>query len=95
MPTFDLIPIFGCEAYYFNENPKGQKFHRRGVRAIFFGIPKGTKGYLLYCLENQKLVIRRHVKFIETFLNRRGYEIRGTLTEEIWKRMNEGKDLKE
>jgi len=38
---------------------------------------------------------RGDVKFIETFLNRRGYEIRGTLTEEIWKRMNEGKDLKE
>tara|TARA_R110002020_G_scaffold105787_2_gene246503 strand:- start:174 stop:407 length:234 start_codon:yes stop_codon:yes gene_type:complete len=35
------------------------------------------------------------VRFIETFLNRRGFEIRSTLTEAIWKRMNEGKDLKE
>jgi len=32
------------------------------------------------------------VKFIETFLNRRGYEIRGTLTEEIWGRMNNAKE---
>ncbi len=38
---------------------------------------------------------KEDVKFIETFLNRRGYDIRSTLTETIWSRMNEQKEKKE
>ena len=38
---------------------------------------------------------KEDVKFIETFLNRRGYAIRSTLTETIWSRMNEQKEKKE
>ena len=37
---------------------------------------------------------KEDVKFIETFLNRRGYDIRSTLTETIWSRMNEQKEKK-
>ena len=38
---------------------------------------------------------KEDVKVIETFLNRRGYDIRSTLTETIWSRMNEQKEKKE
>ncbi|KAM0044971.1 putative RNA-directed DNA polymerase [Helianthus debilis subsp. tardiflorus] len=64
-PSYDHMRVFGCLAYYWNSNTKGDKFEPRGRRGVFLGYPYGTKGYRVYDLESNKIVVSRHVKFIE------------------------------
>ncbi|KAI3754367.1 hypothetical protein L1987_54149 [Smallanthus sonchifolius] len=53
----------------FNSNNKGtehrDKFEPRGRPGVFLGYPCGTKGYRIYDFELRRLVISRHVRFVE------------------------------
>ncbi|KAD5317239.1 hypothetical protein E3N88_17185 [Mikania micrantha] len=63
--SYDHMRVFGCLVYYWNSDTKGDKFEPRGKRGIFLGYPPGTKGYCIYDLELKRLVLTRHVKFVE------------------------------
>ncbi|KAJ0860142.1 putative RNA-directed DNA polymerase [Helianthus annuus] len=65
-PDYDFLRVFGCLAYYKSTETKGDKFELRGRPGVFLGYPRGTKGYKVYDVKNQKMVISRDVKFIET-----------------------------
>ncbi|KAD2804249.1 hypothetical protein E3N88_37626 [Mikania micrantha] len=64
-PDYDHMRVFGCLAYYWNYDTKGDKFEPRGRPGVFLGYPCGTKGYRIYDFDLKKLVISRHVRFVE------------------------------
>ncbi|KAD0786919.1 hypothetical protein E3N88_43719 [Mikania micrantha] len=65
IPSYDHMKVFGCLAYYWNNDTKGDKFEPRGKRGVFLGYPHGTKGYKVYDIEQKKMIISRHVQFVE------------------------------
>ncbi|KAM0049229.1 putative RNA-directed DNA polymerase [Helianthus debilis subsp. tardiflorus] len=64
-PEYNNMRVFGCLAYYRNVVTNGEKFEVRGRPGIFVGYPRGTKGYKIYDVKNNKLVVTRDVRFIE------------------------------
>ncbi|KAM0024788.1 putative RNA-directed DNA polymerase [Helianthus debilis subsp. tardiflorus] len=64
-PSYSHLRVFGCLAYYWNYDTRGDKFEPRGRPGVFLGYPYGTKGYRVYDLELHKLIVSRHVEFIE------------------------------
>ncbi|KAD4584722.1 hypothetical protein E3N88_22323 [Mikania micrantha] len=59
------MKVFSCLAYYWNNDTKGDKFEPRGKRGVFLGYPHGTKGYKIYDTEQKKMIVSRHVQFVE------------------------------
>lgn len=64
-PEYDHMRVFGCLAYYKNNETNGDKFEPRGKLEVFLGYPPGKKGYKIYDLEQRKMMMTRDVKFIE------------------------------
>ncbi|KAI3776447.1 hypothetical protein L1987_46232 [Smallanthus sonchifolius] len=64
-PDYHHLRVFGCLAYYWNYDTKGDKFVPRGRPGVFLGYPCGTKVYRIYDFELRRLVISRHVRFVE------------------------------
>ena len=64
-PDYDFLKIFGCLAYYRNTVTDGDKFEERGRPGVFLGYPQGTKGYKIYDLKENKIIISRDVRFCE------------------------------
>lgn len=64
-PNYDEMRIFGCLAYYRNTETKGDKFEERGSLGLFLGYPPGTKGYKIYDMKCNKMIVSRDVKFTE------------------------------
>ena len=57
--------VLGCLAYYKNVKP-ANKVAPRAFRALNLGIAEDQPGYVLYDLENAKVVVTPHVRFCET-----------------------------
>ncbi|KAJ0539365.1 putative RNA-directed DNA polymerase [Helianthus annuus] len=64
-PNFNLLRVFGCLAYYRNTDTNGDKLEERGKAGVFLGYPSGTKGYKVFDVQKNKMIISRDVKFIE------------------------------
>ncbi|KAL4362499.1 hypothetical protein GQ457_04G038710 [Hibiscus cannabinus] len=65
-PKFSHLKVFGCLAYA-SILPKAEtKLHHRAVKCIFLGFPKNIKGYRLFNLETQSVLVSRDVVFTES-----------------------------
>ncbi|GKC70938.1 putative RNA-directed DNA polymerase [Tanacetum coccineum] len=66
-PNYDNMRVFGCLAYYKSTETNGDKFKMKGRPGVFLGYPPGTKGYKIFDIIHNKIVISRDVRFIENF----------------------------
>lgn len=64
-PSVSHFKIFGCEAVVMQHKQKRSKFEPKGVKMIFVGYEKYTKGYRLFNPTTQNIVIARDVIFFE------------------------------
>jgi hypothetical protein len=66
------LKIFGCQAWAYTND--GSKLSPRAVECVFLGYPEGVKGWKLYSLKDQKIILSRSVHFNEgkfPFLDRK------------------------
>lgn len=64
-PEYEHMKVFGCLAYFRNTDTNGDKFEWKGKPGVFLGYPPGTKGYKIYDITNNKMVVSRDVRFVE------------------------------
>ena len=64
-PHYNHLKVFGCLCSAHNHGKPRDKFDARANRCVFLGYPQGKKGWLLYNLDNHKLIISRDVQFYE------------------------------
>ncbi|KAH9697023.1 hypothetical protein KPL71_023424 [Citrus sinensis] len=64
-PFYENIWSFGCLAYAYNCDHRGDKFASRSRCCIFMGYPFGKKGWYLYDLESDSFFTSRDVTFVE------------------------------
>uniref|UniRef100_A0A251S5C6 Putative ribonuclease H-like domain-containing protein n=1 Tax=Helianthus annuus TaxID=4232 RepID=A0A251S5C6_HELAN len=64
-PEYEHMKVFGCLAYFRNTDTKGDKFEWKGKPGVFLGYPPGTKGYKIYDMVHNKMVVSRDVRFVE------------------------------
>ncbi|KAJ0521136.1 putative RNA-directed DNA polymerase [Helianthus annuus] len=64
-PDYKHMRVFGCLAYYKSTETLVDKFVERGKPGIFVGYPPGTKGYKIFSVKQNKIIISRDVKFVE------------------------------
>ncbi|KAL0333048.1 UNVERIFIED_CONTAM: Retrovirus-related Pol polyprotein from transposon RE1 [Sesamum calycinum] len=64
-PSFDSLRSFGCLCFASNVTPHKTKFDPRAFRCVFLGYAPNHKGYKLYDLDNNKVIIFRDVIFHE------------------------------
>nr|KYP72197.1 Retrovirus-related Pol polyprotein from transposon TNT 1-94 [Cajanus cajan] len=64
-PVLNTLKIFGCLAYANTISSGRTKFDKRASKCIFLGFKAGTKGYILYNLQNKSFFISRNVIFYE------------------------------
>ena len=62
---YGLMRTFGQKVVYLRDDEQLAKFDHTGEEGIFLGIPFGYKAYFVYSLPKNKVIIRRHVKFID------------------------------
>lgn len=62
-PDFQMLRPFGCLAFAVNLVSHRSKFYSRTLKCIFLGIDAFHKGYILYDMDNSKVIISRDVKF--------------------------------
>lgn len=65
-PEYDHLRTFGCLAFATNIFPHKDKLAPRAQACIFLGFHNGTKGFKLYDINTQKIIMSRNVKFHET-----------------------------
>lgn len=57
--------VFGCLVYV-KENKQGRdKFEERGRPYVFIGYPQRQKGYKVFDIQENKIIVSRDVKFVE------------------------------
>lgn len=64
-PVMLHLKVFGCLSYATSLQAHRTKFQPRARKAIFIGYKEGTKGFILYDLENHDIFISRNVVFYE------------------------------
>ena len=62
---YDLLRVFGCPSYY---HFRGDKLEPRAKKAIFPGFHHNVKGFKLWDMVDQKIVISRDITLDETSL---------------------------
>ncbi|KAL0412449.1 UNVERIFIED_CONTAM: Retrovirus-related Pol polyprotein from transposon RE2 [Sesamum radiatum] len=62
---YSILKIFGCLAFATNLQPHKSKFAKRAHRCIFVGYATGRKGYKLFDLDDNVMLISRDVVFHE------------------------------
>ncbi|CAN1342859.1 Retrovirus-related Pol polyprotein from transposon TNT 1-94 [Linum perenne] len=65
-PSYDHLRVFGCLAYSTNICPSRQKFDSRALTCVFLGYPASTKGFLLYNVHSNQVIISRDAIFHES-----------------------------
>ena len=64
-PIVDHFKVFGCITYSHISTPNNDKFDEKGENLIFIGYSDESKGYRLFNLATNKLVVSRDVIFDE------------------------------
>ena len=59
----DHVRIWGSPAYVLNRDPS--KLGARLNVFFFVGYPKGTKGYMFYDPQEQKVIVSTNARFLE------------------------------
>lgn len=60
-----MLRVFGCKAMAYIPSEKRSKFDPTSKQCIFIGYCTTSKGYRLYDIESQKILVSRDVKFFE------------------------------
>lgn len=63
-PDYSHMRVLGCLCY--SAQKVGDKFESRARKCVFLGYPFGQKGYKLYDLATNKVILSRDVVFCET-----------------------------
>lgn len=64
-PSVGHIRIFGSICFYQVPKPKRSKLDCKAQKGIFIGYGTSTKGYRIFCLQTEKIIVSRDVKFDE------------------------------
>ena len=64
-PSVKHLKIFGRICYYHVPEPKRSMLDSRAQKCILIGYGTSTKGYRIFCLQTNKVVLSRNVKFDE------------------------------
>ncbi|KAJ1519057.1 hypothetical protein ONE63_011300 [Megalurothrips usitatus] len=64
LSDLNLMKVFGCKAFALCD--KKSKIEPRGIECIFLGCEEGSKAYRVWDIVNEKVIVSRHVTFIET-----------------------------
>ncbi|GJV40606.1 putative RNA-directed DNA polymerase [Tanacetum coccineum] len=56
-PNYDNMRVFGCLAYYKSTETNGDKLKMKGRPEVFLAYPPGTKGYKIFDIIHNKIVI--------------------------------------
>ena len=62
-PNLKYLKIWDCPAYV--KRNFGHKLEARADKCLFIGYPKEGKGYQFYHPTEQKIIVSRHVSFLE------------------------------
>lgn len=63
-PDYTMLRPFGCLAYTVNLVSHRGKFDTRSLKCLFLGFEAFDKGYLLYDMDNDKIIVSKDVKFM-------------------------------
>lgn len=66
-PILIHLKTFGCLSYATSLQAHRTKVAPRARKAIFIGFKEGTKGYILYDLQNHNRFVSRNIVFYETY----------------------------
>ena len=66
-PNIGYFKVWGCLAYYKNNNPR-TKMGPRGIKCAFVGYATNSKAYRLLNLESNVIIESRDVEFFENLL---------------------------
>ncbi len=79
-PSVQHMRVFGCLAYALTPKEKRLKWDPKARECVFVGYQESSKAYRLYDIEGGKVVISRDVKFDETVMGSRRFDM---VTEDI------------
>ena len=65
VPDVSLLRVFGCQVYVHNDEQNRGKLDDRAIPGLFMGYGERAKGYVVYLLAKNKLVLTRNIEFLE------------------------------
>nr|GMD44069.1 uncharacterized protein LOC109157055 [Ipomoea batatas] len=65
LPKYQHLRIFGCLTFAVIPSCKRDKFSPRARKCIFLGLANGVKGYKLFDIQTEEILISRDVSFYE------------------------------
>lgn len=74
-PDYAAMKTFGCLVFVSTLYRDRTKFQDRAENGIFLGYENGMKGYKVYCLERNKFLVSRNVRFVEHVFPYNDYDI--------------------
>ncbi|CAM8949458.1 unnamed protein product [Rhodiola kirilowii] len=79
VPPINHMKVFGCLCYVTVPAHHRDKFDHRALQCVFLGYPMGQKGYKVYCLTNNQVIVSRNVIFREDVFPYQGTSSDNTL----------------
>lgn len=61
-----MLKVFDCDAYAFTPKDIGTKFDIKIKKCILLSVQGGVKGYMLWNINDCKLIVSRDVSFNES-----------------------------